>query len=113
VRVRPKNGMLQAIVNNVVVQILLGVGGMVFLITLGEALRNNAMRRGQQLGKEAEAKIKADLQKDIVAIRQEIDNLKSVLLEHSMSLDSNVETLKHRLQHLESQVHHREVENRG
>ena len=104
--------MLQTVINNVVVQILLGVGGMVFLICLGEALRNNVSRRSTRLDKEQEVKIKADFQKDIVALRNEVEKLRTIVLEHSMSLDNNVETLKHRMNHVESKMQ-QGVENRG
>ena len=100
-----------AILNNFVVQVLLGIGGMVFLITLGEAIRGAAARHNDNSRKEEQLRIRAGLQQEIQSLRQQMDDLKSTLLEHSMSLDSNVEGLKYRVENLERKS--MEVANRG
>ncbi|MGI8923913.1 MAG: hypothetical protein ACR2HJ_07735 [Fimbriimonadales bacterium] len=87
---------------NFVVQILVGVGLMVFLITLAETFKASALRKTNKLSKEEEFKIKGDMQKEIMALREEVDALKSTLLEHSMSLQSNVDGIKHRLERVET-----------
>jgi uncharacterized protein YceH (UPF0502 family) len=93
--------MLAGLFGNFVVQILLGVGGMVFLILMGETIKTGASKSGARLTKEAEAKIKGEMQKEIKALREEVAALKSTLLEHSMSLQTNVDMLQHRVSNVE------------
>ncbi len=92
---------MASILNNFVVQVLLGIGGMVFLITLGEAIRGGAARHNDKSRKEDQLRIRAGLQQEIQSLREQMEQLKSTLLEHSMSLDSNVEGLKYRVDSLE------------
>ena len=101
--------MLAALFENFVVQILLGVGAMVFLILMGETIKTSASKSNARVSKEAEAKIKGDMQKEIKALREEVAALKSTLLEHSMSLQTNVDMLQHRVNNVEgrSQEVHR------
>lgn len=74
---------------------------MVFLILMGETIKTGASKSGARLGKEAEAKIKGEMQKEIKALREEVAALKSTLLEHSMSLQTNVDMLQHRVSNVE------------
>jgi hypothetical protein len=104
--------MLEAIMRNFVVQILLGIGGMVMLIMLGEAIRNIAHRK-PGTDKAAESRIRADVQKELVSMRSEVDQLRSILVEHSMSLDNNVETLSRRVAHLEQRISSQESQRHG
>lgn len=90
------------ILDNWVVQILLGIGAMVFLITLGESFAKGAARRTEKLRAQQEARIRSAFQGELNSLREEMNNLKSTLLEHSMSLDRNVEGLKYRLDTLET-----------
>ena len=86
---------------------------MVFLITLGDAIRNSASKSRPKQSKEFEVKLRGDMQKELVTLRQEMESMKSLLLEHSMSLDANVEALKHRMDNAERKLNSQEVQNRG
>jgi F0F1-type ATP synthase membrane subunit b/b' len=74
---------------------------MVFLILMGETIKTGASKSSARLGKESEAKIKGEMQKEIKALREEVASLKSTLLEHSMSLQTNVDMLQHRVSNVE------------
>jgi F0F1-type ATP synthase membrane subunit b/b' len=74
---------------------------MVFLILMGETIKTGASKSSAGLGKESEAKIKGEMQKEIKALREEVASLKSTLLEHSMSLQTNVDMLQHRVSNVE------------
>lgn len=99
---------LTPVLNNVVVQVLLGVGAMVFLISVGEALGKALSSRARARSTE-EKQLVQSLQKEIVALRQEFEELRNLSVEHSMSLDRNVEILERRVQRLEDQASNRET----
>jgi TolA-binding protein len=96
------------ILNNVVVQVLLGIGAMVFLISVGEAISKALSSRARARSAE-EKQLVQSLQKELVSLRQEFEELRSLSVEHSMSLDRNVEILEQRVQRLEDQASDRET----
>lgn len=91
------------VLDNVVVQILLGVGAMVFLISVGEAISKALSGRVRARSTEEKQLIQS-LQKEIVTLRREFEELRNLSVEHSMSLDRNVEILQQRVQRLEDQA---------
>jgi predicted nucleic acid-binding Zn-ribbon protein len=92
---------LQSLFGNFFVQILVGLGLMVFLITIGEAIKSLVSNRtsGKAIRKAREAS-----SKELVGLRNEIQSMKEMLLAHSMSLDENVSHLARRVEHLERQI---------
>jgi hypothetical protein len=94
---------VQSIFENVVVQVLLGVGGMVFLMALGEAIRNLATFRAKQRSKE-EVQVIALLQREVAQLREEVAEVRSLAVDHSMSVDRNVELIQRRLDTLEQRI---------
>lgn len=99
---------LSGVLGNFFVQILLGIGAMVFLITLGEAISKGVAGRSRRRNDEEKHVIQS-LQKEIVALRRELDELRSLAVDHSMSLDRNVEVLQQRVEHLEGRANERET----
>ncbi|HWP30404.1 MAG TPA: hypothetical protein VNK96_01575 [Fimbriimonadales bacterium] len=87
--------------NNFVVQILLGIGVMVFIIMLGNAIADFFSKREKRLDKKFTENLKKEASQDISKMREEIEQLRATLLEHSLSLESNLESLRHRVEHLE------------
>lgn len=81
---------------------------MVFLISVGEALGKALSSRARARSTE-EKQLVQSLQKEIVALRQEFEELRNLSVEHSMSLDRNVEILERRVQRLEDQASNRET----
>jgi hypothetical protein len=104
-------GALESILRNFIVQIFLGIGAMVFLITIGEAIRSSASKRGNSRSKEEEEKMRSEFRQELGALREEMQTMKSILLEHSMSLDANVENLKNRIEHVERILPARDARN--
>lgn len=96
------------ILGNFIVQILLGVGAMVFIISIGEAISKGMAGRTRQRSSEEKHVIQS-LQKEIAALRRELDEIRSLSVDHSMSLDRNVEVLQQRVQRLEERANERET----
>lgn len=88
---------IRSLLDNFVVQIFIGIGIMVVLITLAEAVK---VRAGKSRGK-ADAKLKAELEQQVQSLREEVQQLRSTVLDHSMSLEANVEGIKHRVASIE------------
>lgn len=86
---------------NFVVQVLLGVGAMIFLIMLGESVRSMVHRHNERLSSKAEEQLRSEFAAEISHLREQMSSLQGTLLEHSMSLDNNVEGLKHKVSALE------------
>jgi hypothetical protein len=86
--------------SNSVVQILVGIGMMVMLIGLGGRIRRSSLRDGR-LNKELEMKVRSSSQAELQRLRDEMTELRKTLVDHSMSLDRNVELLTRRVEALE------------
>ncbi|MER3414543.1 MAG: hypothetical protein C4341_10035 [Armatimonadota bacterium] len=99
---------LNNIFGNFVVQILLGVAVMVFIIAIGEAISKGVAGRSRERSAEQKRVIQS-LQKEIAALRQELEEMRSLTVNHSMSLDRNVEVLQQRVQRLEERATDRET----
>lgn len=99
---------VNSIVGNFVVQILLGVGVMVFIIAIAEAISKGLVGRSQRRSNE-EKQIIQSLQKEVASLRQELEQLRSLSVDHSMSLDRNVEVLQQRVERLEQQANDRDT----
>ncbi|MCW5946004.1 MAG: hypothetical protein KIT74_03120 [Fimbriimonadales bacterium] len=100
---------LNALLSNFVVQILVGIGLMVFLITVGEAIKSLVTSRtsGRALKRAREQS-----SKELESMRTEMQQMKDMLLSHSMSLDENVSHLARRVEHLERRVENVSAEGR-
>jgi len=98
--------------NNFVVQVLLGIGLMVFIILFGNALANFFSKREKRLDKKFTENLRKEVAQDISKMREEIEQLRTTLLEHSLSLESNFESLRHRVEHLERKSRELEVGER-
>ncbi len=92
---------LQSLLGNFFVQIFIGIGIMVLLITIGESIKS--LVSGRTSGK-AIRKAREESSKELVGLRNEMQSMKEMLLAHSMSLDENVSHLARRVEHLERQV---------
>ncbi|GIV02421.1 MAG: hypothetical protein KatS3mg015_1251 [Fimbriimonadales bacterium] len=99
---------MNSILENFVVQIFLGIGGMILLISIGEAIRNRVTHKARRRSKE-EAQVIAMLQKEVAELRKQVEELRTLALDHSMSLDRNVEILQQRLDGLEQRVNQQQM----
>lgn len=93
---------LRELFGNVVVQVLVGIGIMTLLMGFGRALRDGARGRDKRAEKELEMKLLSESQAQLAKMRSEMDQLKTTLVEHSMSLDRNFELLSSRVKSLET-----------
>lgn len=92
---------LDSLLSNFVVQILIGVGLMVCLIMIGEAVKSIFLNH---LSGRALRKARGDVERELSGLREEMKAMKDTLLAHSMSLDENVGHLARRVENLESRV---------
>lgn len=92
---------LNSLLSNFVVQILIGVGLMVCLIMIGEAVKSLFSNR---LSGKAVRKAREEASKEISGLREEMKAMKDTLLAHSMSLDENLNNLARRVDYLERQM---------
>lgn len=88
------------------VAVIFIIFGMPFLIPIVAILLHHR-RKMLELMQKSEGSAR-ELSREIESLRKELKDLKSTLLEHSLSLDSNVENLQKRLAHLENQRNLRE-----
>src|SRR5581483_1921733 len=86
--------------SNSVVQILVGIGMMVMLIGIGGRIRRSTLRDGR-FNKEMEMRVRSSAQAELQRLRDEMTELRKTLVDHSMSLDRNVELLTRRVEALE------------
>lgn len=98
--------------NNFVVQILLGIGMMVFIIIIGNAISDFFSKRQKRLDKKFTENLRKAATQDVSKMREEIEQLRATLLEHSLSLESNFESLRQRVEHLERKSKELEVGER-
>lgn len=88
---------LSSVFQNFIVQIFIGIGIMVLLVSLASAMK---LLAGKSHGK-ADTKLRADLEQQVQSLRDEVQQLRTTLLDHSMSLEANVEGIKHRVNSIE------------
>jgi uncharacterized protein YlxW (UPF0749 family) len=100
---------LEGLLNNFVVQIMIGIGMMVFLISVGESFSKGIRGRHERRNKDLERKLTSDVTKEVDKLREEMNKLRSTLVEHSMSLDTSVENLSRRVEALERRTNSAEV----
>lgn len=98
--------------NNFVVQVLLGVGVMVFIIMLGNALADFFSKREKRLDQKFTENLKKEAAQDISKMREELEQLRATFLEHSLSVESNLESLRQRVEYLERKSLETEVGER-
>jgi len=89
-----------------VVAVVFIVCGMPLLIPIVSILLHHR-RKMLELMQNSEVSAR-NLSREMEALRKELNDLKSTLLEHSLSLDSNVENLQKRLAHLENRTNPRD-----
>jgi hypothetical protein len=92
---------LNSLLSNFVVQILIGVGLMVCLIMIGEAVKSIFSNR---LSGKSLRKAREEAGKELSGLREEMKAMKDTLLAHSMSLDENVGHLARRVENLERRI---------
>lgn len=100
---------LEMVFDNFFVQVFVGIGLMVFLIAIGEAFARMLRPLWKKQTERMVSAMKEDLQGQIEALRQEVRSARSTVLDHSMSLESNVETLVRRVERLEQTTSQRGV----
>lgn len=92
---------IETLMRSVFMQIFLGIGMMVFIIMLGKSLYNITERSKLAVSNKQREKVKQDIASETKKLEKDFQQLRDTLLEHSMSLDSTVEQLKHRVDNLE------------
>lgn len=92
---------IETLMRSVFMQIFLGIGMMVFIIMLGKSLYNITERSKLTVSNKQREKVKEDIASETKKLNKDFQQLRDTLLEHSMSLDSTVEQLKHRVDNLE------------
>lgn len=98
------NQLFADLFSNFLVQVFLGIGMMVALIILADGFRLFGVRRDKRQEKELEMRIKSSSQEQIEKLRGELSQLRDTLVDHSMSLDQNVEHLSKRVDSLEQRI---------
>ena len=89
-----------ALIENPVFAIFVGIGVMVFIIKLGEAIHTRA---GRSAPVPASSEV-TDLRKQVDTLQNELRDLRDTATQHAMSLDRNVELLTQRLNQVEGKV---------
>ena len=93
-------GPLGALLENPVFAIFAGIGVMVFIIKIGDAIHARALRHPTP-STPAEVPL---LKQQMEALHAELRELRDTATQHAMSLDRNVELLTQRLNQVEGQV---------
>lgn len=99
----------EMVFGNFLVQVFVGIGIMVLLIMVGEAFARSLRPISKMQAERMVVVMREDLQGQIEALRQEVHSARSTVLDHSISLERNMETLVRRVERLEKAASQRGV----
>lgn len=88
---------------------MVGIGIMVFLISIAESFSKGIRGRHEKRNKDLEKKLTSEVTKEVERLREEMNKLRSTLVDHSMSLDTSVENLSRRVEALERRANTTEI----